>query len=47
MGGETLGPVKILCTSIGEYHGQEAGVGGLGNKGVGWGDFWGGNLEMG
>ena len=39
MGGETLGPVKILCPSIGECHGQEAGVGGLGNKGVGWGDF--------
>jgi hypothetical protein len=33
MGGETLGPVKALCPSIGECLGQEAGVGGLGNRG--------------
>jgi hypothetical protein len=27
--GEALGPVKVLCLSIGECQGQEAGVGGL------------------
>jgi hypothetical protein len=31
MGGEALGLVKILCPSIGECQGQEAGVGELGN----------------
>jgi hypothetical protein len=30
MGGEALGPVKVLCPSIGECQGHEAGVGGLG-----------------
>ena len=30
MGGETIGPMKVLCPSIGECLGQEAGVGGLG-----------------
>jgi hypothetical protein len=30
MRGEVLGLVKILCPSIGECQGQEAGVGGLG-----------------
>ena len=29
MGGEALGPVKVLCPSIGESQCQEAGVGGL------------------
>jgi hypothetical protein len=29
MGGEALGPVKVLCPNIGECQGQEAGVGGL------------------
>jgi hypothetical protein len=29
MGGVALGPVKALCPSIGECHGQEAGVGRL------------------
>jgi hypothetical protein len=33
MGGEVLGPVKVLCPSIGEYQGQEVGVGGLGSRG--------------
>jgi hypothetical protein len=28
MGGEALGPVKILCPRIGECQGQEAGGGG-------------------
>jgi hypothetical protein len=27
--GEALGLVKIICSSTGEYQGQEAGVGGL------------------
>jgi hypothetical protein len=42
MGGEALGPVKVLCTLIGECQGQEAGVGGLGNREreEGIGDFW-------
>jgi hypothetical protein len=29
MGGEALGPVMVLCPSIVECQGQEAGVGGL------------------
>jgi hypothetical protein len=29
MGRETLGPVKILCLSVGQCQGQEAGVSGL------------------
>ena len=29
MGGEAIGPVKVLCPSIGECQGQEAGVCGL------------------
>ena len=33
MGGETLGPVKALCPSEGECQGQEAGMGGLVNRG--------------
>jgi hypothetical protein len=32
MGGEALGPVKVLCPSVGECQGQEAGVGGLVNE---------------
>jgi hypothetical protein len=42
MGGEVLGPVKVLCTNIGECLGQEVGVGVLGNRGSGEriGDFW-------
>jgi hypothetical protein len=49
MGGETLDLGKILCPSIGECQGQEAGVGGLGSrvKGEGIGDFWRGNQERG
>jgi hypothetical protein len=45
MGGEVLGPVKVLCPSIGECQGQEAGVGGLGSRGRAEriGDFWRGN----
>ena len=38
MGGETLGPVKVLYLSIGEHQGHEAGVGGLANKGRGRGN---------
>ena len=45
MGGEALGPVKILCPSIGECQGQEAGVHVLVSRrrGEGMGDFWKGN----
>jgi hypothetical protein len=32
MGGEALGPVKVMCPSIGECQGQEVGVGGLVSK---------------
>jgi hypothetical protein len=35
MGGEALGPVKVLCPSIEECLGQEAGVGGWGSRGKG------------
>jgi hypothetical protein len=44
MGGEVLGPVKVLCPSIGECLGQEAGVRGLRSRGRGEriGDFQGG-----
>jgi hypothetical protein len=38
MGGEALGPVKALSPSVGECQGQEAGVGGLVNKGKRGGD---------
>jgi hypothetical protein len=49
MGGEALGPVKVLCPSIGEYQGQEVGVGGLGSRGSGEGigDFQRGYWERG
>jgi hypothetical protein len=35
MGGKALGLVKIICPSIGECQGQEAGVGGLVSRGGG------------
>ena len=44
MGGEALGPVKVLYPSVGECQGQEAGVGRLmsrrwgGDKGRGFGE---------
>ena len=34
MGGEALGLVKVLCLSIGECQGQEAGMGGLVSMGM-------------
>jgi hypothetical protein len=37
VGGEALGPVKVLCPSIGNCQCQEAGVGGLVNRGMGEG----------
>jgi hypothetical protein len=37
MGGEVLGPLKVLLPSIGEYLGQEAEEGGLGSRGRGKG----------
>jgi hypothetical protein len=43
MGGEVLGPLKILCPSIRECQGQEWGVGGLKSRGWGIGDFGRGN----
>jgi hypothetical protein len=40
MGGEALDPVKVLCPSIGECQGQEAGLGELGSReGEEIGDF--------
>jgi hypothetical protein len=49
MGGETLGPVKALCPSVGECQGQELGVGGMMSRGSGEGivDFQRGNQERG
>ena len=35
MGGEVLGPMKVLCPSIGECLGQEEGLGGLVSRGGG------------
>jgi hypothetical protein len=35
VGGEALGPVKVLCLGIGECQGQEVGVGGLVSRGMG------------
>jgi hypothetical protein len=35
MRGETLGPIKVLCPSIGECQGQDVGVGGLVSRGSG------------
>jgi hypothetical protein len=37
MGGEALGPMKSLCSSVGECQGKEAGVGGLVSRGRGLG----------
>jgi hypothetical protein len=47
MGGEALGLVKVLCPSIGEFHGQETGVGGLGSKGRGRGEIFRGEARKG
>jgi hypothetical protein len=49
MGREALGPVKVLCPSIGECQGQEAGVGRLVSSGRGKriGDFSEGKLGKG
>ena len=35
MRGVALGPVKVLCTHVGEFQGQEATVDGLGSRGGG------------
>jgi hypothetical protein len=35
MEGEALGPVKVLCYSVGECQGQEVGVSGLVSRGRG------------
>jgi hypothetical protein len=49
MGGEALGPVKVLCPNIGECQGQEVGVSGLLSRGSGEeiGGFGGGIRERG
>jgi hypothetical protein len=49
MGGKALGPVKVLCPSVGECQGQEAGVGRLVSRGrgEGIGGFRRGNQERG
>jgi hypothetical protein len=49
VGGEALGPVKVLCPSIGECQDQEwEWVGwGAGGSGEGIGDFQRGNKERG
>jgi hypothetical protein len=49
MGREALGPVNVLCPSIGECQGQEAGVRGLVSRGQkeGIGGFQRGNQERG
>jgi hypothetical protein len=46
MGGESLGPVKVLCPSIGECQGQEWGWVGL-RAGVGGRRFLEGKLAKG
>ena len=45
MGGEALGPMNVLCPSIGDCHGKEEGVVGLVSSGSeeGIGDFQRGN----
>ena len=37
MGGAALGPVKVICPSVGECQDREAGVGGLVSRGRGEG----------
>jgi hypothetical protein len=46
---EALGPVKVLCPSVGECQGQEVRVGGLVSRGKeeGIGSFQRGNQERG
>ena len=42
MGGEAIGPVKVLCPTVGECQDREAGVGGLVSRGRWIGDgIWG------
>jgi hypothetical protein len=49
MGGEALGPVKVLCPSVWECQDQEVGVGGLVSREREEGivGFWRGNQERG
>jgi hypothetical protein len=47
MEGEVLGPVKVLCSSVEECQGQEAGVGGLVSRGRGGRIFFGGKTRKG
>ena len=46
VGGKSLGLAKIICPIIGEWQGQEAGVGGLGSRAVGgYKGLWGSHLK--
>ena len=47
MGGKALGPVKVLCSSVGLMPGPGMGVGGLGSSGrrEGIGDFQRGTIK--
>jgi hypothetical protein len=47
MGGDSLGPVKVLCSSIGECQHQKSGVGRLGSRGRGDRGFSEGKLGKG
>ena len=49
IGGEALGPVTVLCPSVGECQGQKVGMVGLGSRDrvVGIWAFWRGNYERG
>jgi hypothetical protein len=47
MGGEALGPLKVLCPSIGECLVQEVGVSGNRGRGKRIGDFSEGKLGKG
>jgi hypothetical protein len=44
MGGEALGPVKVIFPSIGECQDQEVGVGGLVRRGI---EDWIGGFQRG
>jgi hypothetical protein len=49
MDGEALGPVKVICPSVGDCQDQDQGVSGLVSRGIakGIGGFQRGNYERG
>jgi hypothetical protein len=49
VGGEALDPVMVICPNIGDFQGQEVGMGGLVSRvrGEGIGGFGKGNQERG